>query len=96
MSAYLIADVLVHDIAGYDDYRRGVPDALKPYGGRYLARAGETVMLEGSPPPNRSVVIEFPSLQKLQEFWNSPEYQPLRALRERTATSRIYAVDGLS
>ena len=96
MSAYLIADVLVHDTAGYEDYKRGVQDALKPYGGRYLARAGKTVMLEGSPPPNRSVVIEFPSLQKLQDFWASPEYQPLRAVRERTATSRIYAVEGLS
>ncbi len=96
MAAYLIADVLVHDKPGYEDYRRGVQDALKPYGGRYLARGGKTVVLEGSPPPNRSVVIEFPSLQKLQDFWSSPEYQPLRAVRERTATSRIYAVEGLS
>lgn len=95
MPAYLIADVQVHDSVGYEAYRQGVPDALRPYGGRYFARGGATVMLEGAPPPNRIVVIEFPSLEKLQAFWNSPEYKPLREVRERTAKSRIYAVEGL-
>ena len=95
MPAYLIADVEVHDAVGYEAYRHGVPDALGPYGGRYLARGGATVLLEGAPPPNRSVVIEFPSLAKLQAFWNSSEYRPLREVRERTAKSRIYAVEGL-
>jgi len=95
MPAYLIADVQVLDAAGYEAYRQGVPGALKPYGGRYLARGGTTVLLDGAPPPNRSVIIEFPSLAKLQAFWESPEYQLLRAVRERTAESRIYAVDGV-
>lgn len=95
MPAPLIADVDVLDPVGYEAYRHGVPDALWPYAGRYLARGGATVMLEGAPPPNRSVVIEFPSMAKLQDFWNSSEFKPLREVRERSAKSRIYAAEGL-
>jgi uncharacterized protein (DUF1330 family) len=31
----------------------------------------------------------------LKTFWESPEYRPLQAMRERAATSRIIAIEGL-
>jgi uncharacterized protein (DUF1330 family) len=31
----------------------------------------------------------------LKTFWESPEYRPLRAIRERAAKSNLVAIEGL-
>ena len=95
MPAYLIARVDLHDQAAYEDYRRQVPAVIAAYGGRYLVRGGETEVLEGDWPALRTVVLEFPTMAALKTFWDSPEYRPLRALRERAATSSIAAIQGV-
>jgi uncharacterized protein (DUF1330 family) len=95
MPAYLVADVQIHDPEGYEAYRAGVLAAARPYGGRYLVRGGQAELLEGTQPPARVVIVEFDSMRQLKAFWDSPQYTPLRRIRERCATSRIYAVEGL-
>ena len=95
MPAYLVAEVQVHDTEGYEAYRAGVLAAARPYGGRYVVRGGQTELLEGAPPPARVVIVEFDSMSQLKAFWESPQYVPLRRIRERCATSRIFAVQGL-
>jgi uncharacterized protein (DUF1330 family) len=95
MAAYLIAHVDLHDLDAYEEYRRLVPAVIAAYGGRYLVRGGATEVLEGEWPPCRNVVLEFPTMLALKAFWDSPEYRPLRALRERAATSSIAAVEGV-
>ena len=95
MPAYLVAEVEVNDPAVYETYRAGVLAAARPYGGRYLVRGGKTELLEGAPQPARVVIVEFDSMSQLKMFWNSPQYTPLRRIRESSATSRIFAVEGL-
>ena len=95
MPAYLIADVEVTNPEGYEDYRAKVPAIIAAYGGRYLVRGGACEVLEGGGSPRRRVVLEFPTMTRLKAFWESPEYRPLRALRERNADSRIVAVEGV-
>ena len=95
MPAYLIADVEVTDAAGYEEYKKRVPATIAAYGGRYLARGGATETLEGTLSLNRSVILEFPSFERLKAWWSSPEYAPVKAIRERAAKSRLVAVDGL-
>jgi len=95
MSAYVIADIEVLDRAGYETYRQQVPATIAAYGGRYLARGGATEVLEGSWSPRRCVILEFPSMAQLKAWWDSPEYQPLRAIRERTTRSHLVATEGL-
>jgi len=94
MSAYLIAHVDVTNPEGYEEYRAQVPAVIAAYGGRYLVRGGACEVLEGSGASGRRVVLEFASMAKLKAFWDSPEYRPLRDLRERNATSTIVAVEG--
>ena len=96
MAAYLIAEVEVSDNAGYEEYRQKVPAVIAAHGGRYLVRGGALDVLEGVRAPKRMVVLEFPSRDALQTFWTSPEYRPLRALRERAARSNIVAVEGFA
>ena len=95
MAAYLIADVEVTNPEGYEEYRAKVPAVIAAYGGRYLVRGGACEVLEGGGRTRRRVVLEFPTMAQLKAFWESPEYRPLRALRERNADSHIVAVEGV-
>ena len=95
MAAYVIADVEVIDTVGYEEYRQKVPTTISSYGGRYVARGGATEVLEGTWIPRRCVIIEFPSMVQLKAWWASSEYQPLRAIRERTTKSNLVAIEGL-
>ena len=95
MSVYVIADVEVIDSAGYEAYRQQVPATIAAHGGRYLARGGETEVLEGSWSPKRCVILEFPDMARFRAWWTSPAYTPLRALRERTTRSSLVVTQGL-
>jgi uncharacterized protein (DUF1330 family) len=95
MAAYVIADVEVIDPVAYEAYRQGVPATIASYGGRYLARGGQTRVLEGAWSPKRCVILEFPSLAQAEAWWASPEYQPLRAIREACTRSNLILTEGL-
>jgi uncharacterized protein (DUF1330 family) len=95
MPAYLIADIEVTDPVGYDEYKKRVPAVIAVHGGRYLARGGASEVLEGTWRPKRSAIIEFPNLASMKAFWESPEYQPLREIRERSAKSNLVVIEGL-
>ena len=95
MAAYLIADIEVTDAAGFEEYRARVPAVIAAYGGRYLVRGGACEVLEGGGPARRRVVLEFPSMARLKAFWDSPEYVPLRELRNRHSNAHIVGVEGV-
>jgi uncharacterized protein (DUF1330 family) len=46
------------------------------------ARGGEVHVLEGEPPPARTVVIEFPTRQAAIDWYRSEEYTSIRRLRD--------------
>jgi uncharacterized protein (DUF1330 family) len=95
MAAYVIADIEIIDSAGFEEYRRQVPATITAHGGRYLARGGATEVLEGTWSPKRCVVLEFPDMDSFRAWWSSPEYLPLRGLRERTTKSNLIVTQGL-
>lgn len=95
MAAYLLAQVEVHDMQQYRQYTAQTPAIIEKYGGRFLTRGGEVVTLEGEGPTNRIVLIEFPSLQTVLDFYNSGEYQEVKQLRLPAATASFLALDGV-
>ena len=95
MSAYMIVDVDVRDPAVYEEYKTKVPDLIRKHGGEYLVRGGNFVVLEGDWEPNRLVILRFPDIASAQAFLIDPEYQPLKALRQRVSTVDIVAVEGI-
>jgi uncharacterized protein (DUF1330 family) len=94
MPAYVIADVEVLDPEPYEEYRRGVPTSLQPYGGRFLTRGGPIEVLEGDWQPKRFVVIEFPSPEQARAWYASEEYQKILPIRLQHARSRIFLAEG--
>ncbi len=94
MSVYLIIDIAVIDQDCYGEYVARVPAVVEQYGGRYLARSGEVSTMVGDWRPERIVLIEFETIDQVQEFFASPEYLALVPLREKSATSRAIIVEG--
>jgi uncharacterized protein (DUF1330 family) len=72
-----------------------VPGVIRKYGREYVVQAGETVTLEGPNETRRIIVIQFPTLERAQEFYNSPEYQEARKLRKDAAEGELIAVEGV-
>ena len=94
MPAYLIADVEVTDPAKYEDYRKLTPGAIAKFGGKFVARGGQTSVLEGDWRPHRVVIIEFPSFEQAKNFYTSVEYTAARRARSGAANARMIVVEG--
>lgn len=92
--AYIIAEIDVHDAAGFEAYRAAVAPMIAAFGGSYLVRGGAVTALEGDGPTSRVVILEFPSMAAAETFWHSEEYRPVAALRHSSAHSRIYMIEG--
>ena len=95
MTAYLIAMMDVHDDAEYEEYRDKVPAFIAKHGGDFIVRGGAAEIFEGSWPAGRIVVLEFANYAAAQAFVADPDYQPVAAIRHRTATSHLWLVDGV-
>ncbi|BBK29776.1 uncharacterized protein (DUF1330 family) [Stella humosa] len=89
MKGYVIASVEVQDPALYETYRAQVLATIEKHGGRFLVRGGQTEQKEGAWTPGRIVVLEFPSLAAARTWYDSPDYQPLAALRGRASRTDI-------
>ncbi len=96
MPAYVINDMEVTDPVTFDEYRKLSPPTVALYGGRFLARGGETRTLEGGWSPKRLVILEFPSVERAQAWIDSPEYAPARRLRQACARSNLIVTEGVS
>ncbi len=91
---YLVARVHVSNAQQYGEYVKVATSATAQYGGRYLARGGRTVTLEGSPLTDRLVIVEFPSFEQAQAFYASPEYTAARTIRAGAAEASFVVVEG--
>jgi uncharacterized protein (DUF1330 family) len=96
MAGYLIANIDVKDPAKFDEYRRRVVPLIEKFGGRYLVRGGDLRRLEGNLPLHRLVVLEFPTLEAAQKFYDCAEYQPILKLRLDSTRSDLVLADGYS
>lgn len=96
MAAYVIVDIEVTDSAIYEEYKKLAPAAIAAYGGKYLARGGKTEPLEGSWPMERLVILEFESVERAKEWWNSPEYARAKQMRHQSARSKMIVIEGVA
>jgi len=95
VAAYVLVDVDVTDAEHYDRYRPLAASSVEQYGGRYLARGGESEVLEGDRVPKRLVVIEFPDADAARRWYHSPEYSDAKATRAGAATGSFILVEGV-
>lgn len=90
--AFWIAHVEVTNPEAYALYAAGAKEAIAAHGGRFLARGGRYVQLEGRDRP-RNVVAIFPSLEKAVECYHSAAYQAALVHAQGAATRDIVVVE---
>jgi uncharacterized protein (DUF1330 family) len=93
---YMVAQLNVRDATAYAGYAPKVPPVVAKYGGRYVVRGGAITPLEGTPPGQRVVVIEFPSVEAAKTFYNSPEYRELAPQRHAASDGPAFIVEGVA
>ena len=87
MKAYALLDMDIHDPEGYSKYPPQVWPLIQKYGGMVTHRIFDFEAVEGDWCPNRMLIVEFPDKAAAKAFMDDPEYQPLKELRLRTASS---------
>lgn len=95
MAAYAIVDVDIYDIEHYLAYQKALRPLLAAVGACYLVRGGEFKVFEGDYKPRRLIMVEFPSLAVMRDFYESDEYQAMKPQRLACCNSRIIGVEGL-
>ena len=95
MPAYVVVDIKVNDPVGYEEYKVLAPPSITVYGGKYLARGGQTEVLEGDWSPSRLVILQFDSIEQAKKWLNSSEYSAARAMRHKTTTTNMVVIEGI-
>jgi uncharacterized protein (DUF1330 family) len=94
--AYVVVE---NEISNREDYlKEYVPAAFKAItsnGGKFVARGGNTVAIEGEPPKSRALVVMFDTLEKAQAAFATDAYKEARAVGDKYAKFRIWAVEGV-
>jgi uncharacterized protein (DUF1330 family) len=93
--AYVVGEIEVADQERY--FKEYVPPAVKAVvdgGGKYIVRNGKSVSLYGEP-PKALAIMRFESLERAQAVFASKAYNDAKAIGDKYAKFRIYAVEGL-
>ena len=93
-AGYMIFNINVNNPENYKEYVDNVKPIAEKYGGEYIVRGGENMVIEGNWQYPRTVVIKFPSYAKAIEFYKSDEYQPIRKIRQDNAMSNAIIIEG--
>ena len=96
MSAFCFFDnIEITDPAKLEEYKERVAPVVESYGGRYVVLGGRCDVVEGDWQPAFPVIIEFPSLERAHEWYRSPEYAELKALRLAASRANGVFIEGL-
>ena len=91
---YWIAKVNINDTNAFKEYASRAKLAIEKYGGKYITRGGNFSILEGEHNFERNVVVEFDSVAKAQECFNSKEYQEAKSFRNGKADFNAIVIEG--
>ena len=97
MSAYVISEAEVLDGARGQRYRELAAASIARYGGRYIVRGAEPEVPEGEwSSAQRVVIVEFPAMDHLHRWYDSPEYAEALAVRRSALSRRLLFAEGVS
>ena len=68
--------------------------AISKYSGKFLARGGKNITLEGNKSP-RTVIWEFPTYDAAEKCYNSKEYQEAWSLAKSSTERNLQVVEGV-
>jgi len=93
MSGYIIIHSRLTDPERFQDYVAASEDSVNKYQGKFFLGGSVSKVLEGQHDKARTVIFEFPSVDKAQAWYNSDEYQSVKHLRDGTGEFDLVLVD---
>ncbi|MBM4382222.1 MAG: DUF1330 domain-containing protein [Deltaproteobacteria bacterium] len=90
MPAYFIAQYVVKNPALYGEYSQGAGPTVAAHGGKLVSFDVASETIEGKPPGQQTVIIEFESVDKAKAWYKSPAYQAV--VGKRLAATEGFAV----
>jgi uncharacterized protein (DUF1330 family) len=94
MPAYVIVNVDLLDEEAGLAYAHVARKSILSHGGRYLISGPTPMPVEGTWDSSRLVVIEFPDMDRIREWYDSPEYQRAREIRQGKVHVGMLFVEG--
>ena len=94
MKGYWNMRVNVNDEASYKEYAKRAKSAIEKFGGKYVVRGGEFSILEGEHNFERNVIVEFESVSKARECYNSKDCQEAKFFRDGKANFNAIVIEG--
>lgn len=95
MKYYAVAEIDITDPGWVGDYVTNVTRLVEQHGGRYLARTSRVEKVEGGRRlPQIFLIIEWPSKEVAESFYNSDRYRPYRDRRNAGARNELVLVAG--
>ena len=95
MPAYLLVRANVTDMQQYQQYMKLTPAIVEKYGGQFIIRGGDKVVLEGPETTDRIVMLKFDSIDAARRMYNSDEYQAAIKVRQGAAEASFIVMEGL-
>ena len=95
LKCYMIVIAEITDRQKFlDGYGREVPKLVERFGGRYLVKGGGGEFVEGGWCDSPSALVsQWPDKATALAFWNSPEYQQAKKLREGTGRFQVTLIE---
>ena len=95
MAAYVVVQALeVNDPEGLSRYAQLVGPTIQRFEGQVIAGRGVEV-LEGELQPVSMFVIQFPSAEQVQRWYQSEEYREPKRLRQQSSKMNLFIVPSL-
>jgi len=99
---YFIGEIDVTNPEGYaKEYLPKAREIIKAHGGQLVASAGAAgsgnpvISVDGEP-PKRVVIYRYPNADAVHAWRNDPAYEAVRAIGEKYAKYRTFAVEGVT
>lgn len=93
MSVHVIIEIEILNKDLYMEYVKKVPPIVKKYGGNYLARGEKITTLSGNWHPERLIILEFDTVEQVNNWLASPEYSEIASLRNNSTISKAILLE---
>ena len=97
MPAYMISQVTVTNREKFQEYMASTRSVAAKYGARPIAIGSQPKILNGESDGHQMIfVIEFESMEKLDAWHKSDEYQSIVSLRDEGSDQRMMAYESMA
>ncbi|MCH7396994.1 DUF1330 domain-containing protein [Belliella sp. DSM 107340] len=95
MPALVLVEVTIHNPEMYEEYKKLSLPAVEAFDGKFIVRGAQTESLEGEWNPQRLVILEFPSVERAKEWYNSEQYNTAKKIRFQASKGKMLVVESI-